>query len=248
MYPPLPSPDSGSGSGPDGMAHTRPGGRQDYWPGYGPAGAESRSQLRRGGAAGGRALRQGLTRGTRLPGARVALLVDKPRRGRLLLIWGPEGAAVRGCSPAPDGHSQRSLRLLAGKAVAWGLSQQLSASSARPIPSTAVAACWPRSKHSRNSGCSSLEARAPSATIRRLGSRWPPATHKPRKSGSCRTTSIRRHWARVMTACPPPWRRSSRPASRATTPKCGSWLNQIERDFSARSPHTRQCLSRRIPT
>ena len=29
------------------------------------------------------------------------------------------------------------------------------------------------------------------------------------------------------------------------TPKCGSWLNQIELDFSAFS---RQCLKRRIPT
>ena len=29
------------------------------------------------------------------------------------------------------------------------------------------------------------------------------------------------------------------------TPKCGSWLNQIERDFSALA---RQCLKRRIPT
>ena len=29
------------------------------------------------------------------------------------------------------------------------------------------------------------------------------------------------------------------------TPKCGSWLNQIELDFSALS---RQCLKRRIPT
>lgn len=32
---------------------------------------------------------------------------------------------------------------------------------------------------------------------------------------------------------------------RCDTPKCGSWLNQIELDFSALS---RQCLKRRIPT
>jgi len=59
-------------------------------------------------------------------------LYDQPRRGRPLAITGPERAALTAlaCSPAPDGHRQWSRRLLAGKAVEWGLCHRLSARSA----------------------------------------------------------------------------------------------------------------------
>jgi transposase len=67
----------------------------------------------------------------------LALLYDQPRSGRPLAITGPERAALTALagSPAPDGHghSQWSLRLLAGKAVELGLCHRLSASSAHPI-------------------------------------------------------------------------------------------------------------------
>jgi transposase len=65
----------------------------------------------------------------------LQLLTDKPRSGRPLAITGPERAALTAlaCSPAPDGHSQWSLRLLAGKAVELGHCRQVSASSAHGI-------------------------------------------------------------------------------------------------------------------
>jgi hypothetical protein len=65
----------------------------------------------------------------------LVMLYDQPHRGRPLAITGPERAALTAlaCSPAPDGHSQWSLRLLAGKAVDLGLCHRLSASSAYPI-------------------------------------------------------------------------------------------------------------------
>ncbi|RZK16765.1 MAG: helix-turn-helix domain-containing protein [Hymenobacter sp.] len=65
----------------------------------------------------------------------LALLQDQPRSGRPLTITGPERAALTAlaCSPAPDGHSQWSLRLLAGKAVELGHCAQMSASSAHGI-------------------------------------------------------------------------------------------------------------------
>ena len=65
----------------------------------------------------------------------LALLHDQPRSGRPRAITGPERAALTAlaCSPAPDGHSPWSLRLLAGKAVELGLCRQLSASSAHAI-------------------------------------------------------------------------------------------------------------------
>jgi len=65
----------------------------------------------------------------------LQLLTDKPRSGRPLQISGPERAALTAlaCSPAPDGHSQWSLRLLAGKAVELGHCAQMSASSAHGI-------------------------------------------------------------------------------------------------------------------
>jgi len=63
------------------------------------------------------------------------MLVDKPRSGRPLQITGPERARLTAlaCSPAPNGRSQWSLRLLAGKAVELGHCAKLSASSAHAI-------------------------------------------------------------------------------------------------------------------
>lgn len=65
----------------------------------------------------------------------LAMLQDKPRSGRPVAITGPERAALTAlaCSPAPDGRSQWSLRLLAGKAVELGHCAQMSASSAHGI-------------------------------------------------------------------------------------------------------------------
>jgi len=65
----------------------------------------------------------------------LAILTDKPRSGRPLPITGPERAALTAlaCSPAPDGRSQWSLRLLAGKAVELGHCGQMSATSAHGI-------------------------------------------------------------------------------------------------------------------
>ena len=65
----------------------------------------------------------------------LSMLQDQPRSGRPLAITGPERAKLTAlaCSPAPDGHSQWSLRLLAGKAVELGYCRQLSASSAHAI-------------------------------------------------------------------------------------------------------------------
>lgn len=65
----------------------------------------------------------------------VQMLVDKPRSGRPLLIPAAERAKLTAlaCSTAPDGRSQWSLRLLAGKAVELGLCARLSASSAHAI-------------------------------------------------------------------------------------------------------------------
>ena len=63
------------------------------------------------------------------------MLVDKPRSGRPLVIIGPERAKLTAlaCSPAPDGRSQWSLRLLAGKAVELGYGRALSMGSAHAI-------------------------------------------------------------------------------------------------------------------
>lgn len=65
----------------------------------------------------------------------LAMLVDQPRSGRPLVIQGPERAKLTAlaCSPAPDGRSQWSLRLLAGQSVALGLCARMSASSAHAI-------------------------------------------------------------------------------------------------------------------
>ena len=61
-----------------------------------------------------------------------SLRQDRPRSGRPLAMTGPERAALTAfaCAPAPDGHRQWSLRLLAGNAVAFGHSRQVSARSA----------------------------------------------------------------------------------------------------------------------
>lgn len=65
----------------------------------------------------------------------LALLQDQPRSGRPLAITGPERAALMAlaCSPAPDGRSQWSLRLLVGKAVELGHCGRMLASSAHGI-------------------------------------------------------------------------------------------------------------------
>jgi transposase len=65
----------------------------------------------------------------------LCMLQNRPRSGRPLAITGPERAALTAlaCSPAPDGRSQWSLRLLAGKAVELGHCRQGSASSAHGI-------------------------------------------------------------------------------------------------------------------
>ena len=65
----------------------------------------------------------------------LAMLSDQPRSGRPLQITGEERAKLMAlaCSAAPKGHSQWSLRLLAGKAVELGYCRQLSAASAHAI-------------------------------------------------------------------------------------------------------------------
>lgn len=65
----------------------------------------------------------------------VAGLTDASRSGRPLRITGEERAKLTAlaCAKAPEGHSQWSLRLLAGKAVELGYCRQLSAASAHAI-------------------------------------------------------------------------------------------------------------------
>lgn len=65
----------------------------------------------------------------------LAMRQDQPRSGRPLAITGPERAALTAlaCSPAPNGRSQWSWRLLAGKAVELGYCGQMSAASAHGI-------------------------------------------------------------------------------------------------------------------
>lgn len=65
----------------------------------------------------------------------LAVLQDQPRSGRPLLISGPERARLTAlaCAPAPEGRSQWSVRLLAGKSVELGLCQRMPASSAHGI-------------------------------------------------------------------------------------------------------------------
>jgi hypothetical protein len=63
------------------------------------------------------------------------MLQDQARSGRPLQLRGPERARLTAlaCSEAPAGHSQWSLRLLAGKAGELGRCARLSASSAHAI-------------------------------------------------------------------------------------------------------------------
>lgn len=65
----------------------------------------------------------------------LQMLADKPRSGRPLVIQPAERARLTAlaCSAAPDGRSQWSLRLLAGKSVELGLCARMSASSAHGI-------------------------------------------------------------------------------------------------------------------
>ena len=65
----------------------------------------------------------------------LAMLEDQPRSGRPLQITGAERARLTAlaCAPAPDGHSQWSLRLLAGKSVELGYCARMSAASAHAI-------------------------------------------------------------------------------------------------------------------
>ncbi|WP_400194214.1 helix-turn-helix domain-containing protein [Hymenobacter sp. B81] len=72
----------------------------------------------------------------------LQMLVDKPRSGRPLLIQPADRARLTAlaCSKAPDGHSQWSLRLLAGKSVELGLCARMSASSAHGILKKTVVA------------------------------------------------------------------------------------------------------------
>lgn len=67
--------------------------------------------------------------------AGLAALADQARSGRPLQITGDERAKLTAlaCSKAPDGLSQWSLRLLAGKAVELGYCRQVSAASAHAI-------------------------------------------------------------------------------------------------------------------
>ena len=65
----------------------------------------------------------------------LEMLVDKPRSGRPLVIQASERAKLTAlaCTKAPDGRSQWSPRLLAGKSVELGYCAQMSASSAHAI-------------------------------------------------------------------------------------------------------------------
>ena len=55
-------------------------------------------------------------------------LYDRPRSGRPIEIDGGQRAKITAlaCSPPPDGHAEWSLRLLAGKVVELGFSEQIS--------------------------------------------------------------------------------------------------------------------------
>ena len=65
----------------------------------------------------------------------LGMLQDQARSGRPLQITGPERARLTAlaCSEARAGHSQWSLRLLAGKAVELGYCRRLSTRSAHAI-------------------------------------------------------------------------------------------------------------------
>ena len=60
--------------------------------------------------------------------SKLALLEDKPRKGRPNMLDGMQRAKITAlaCSEAPDGHSQWSLRLLADKVVELGYCEEIS--------------------------------------------------------------------------------------------------------------------------
>jgi len=62
-------------------------------------------------------------------------LYDRPRTGRPIEIDGEQRAKITAlaCSTPPDGHAEWSLRLLAGKVVELGFSEQISHTHVRTI-------------------------------------------------------------------------------------------------------------------
>lgn len=64
-----------------------------------------------------------------------AALTDKPRSGKPPTISGTQRARITAlaCSPAPEGHSRWSLRLLADKAVQLGFVEGISHNAVKEI-------------------------------------------------------------------------------------------------------------------
>jgi transposase len=62
-------------------------------------------------------------------------LYDRPRSGRPVEIGGEQRAKITAlaCSTPPEGHAEWSLRLLAGKVVELGFSEQISHTHVRTI-------------------------------------------------------------------------------------------------------------------
>lgn len=62
-------------------------------------------------------------------------LYDRPRAGRPIEIDGEQRAKITAlaCSTPPEGHAEWSLRLLAGKVVELGFSEQISHTHVRTI-------------------------------------------------------------------------------------------------------------------
>ena len=62
-------------------------------------------------------------------------LYDRPRSGRPIEIDGDQRAKITAlaCSTPPDGHAEWSLRLLAGKVVELGFSEEISHTHVRTI-------------------------------------------------------------------------------------------------------------------
>lgn len=64
-----------------------------------------------------------------------AALTDKPRSGRPVEISGAQRARITAlaCSPAPEGHSRWTLRLLADRAVQLGFVETISHNAVKEI-------------------------------------------------------------------------------------------------------------------
>ena len=64
-----------------------------------------------------------------------AALTDKPRSGKPPSIDGPQRAKITAlaCSPAPQGHSRWTLRLLADRAVQLGFVESISHNAVKQI-------------------------------------------------------------------------------------------------------------------